>query len=345
MGKSSLISRRNFLKLSSMGFFSLFGPQLSPFKSLLAGQKGRVIFETVNIHQRPSLSSPRQRMYWKDAVIPITEVTIGDQEPSHNRIWYRIGSEGYAHSGGIQPVREDVNPVIYDLPAGGALAEVTVPYTDALWTPGERYHVAYRFYYETTHWVSSVVTGVDGTPYYHILEDKWELDYYVPARHLRLIPASEVSLLSPEIPNYAKKLLVVNELQSVIAYEFSQPVFMIKGATGADFSTGKYTTPTGNFLSNYKRPSRHMAAGNLAMNGYDLPGVPWITYITESGIAFHGTYWHNDFGKARSHGCINLPSKASKWLYRWTLPHVPHTEQWAYDDTATHVQVINKFGS
>jgi len=49
-----------------------------------------------------------------------------------------------------------------------------------------------------------------------------------------------------------------------------------------------------------------MARGNLAANGYDLPGVPWNSYITEEGIAFHGTYWHNNFGKPRSHGCINL---------------------------------------
>jgi lipoprotein-anchoring transpeptidase ErfK/SrfK len=67
--------------------------------------------------------------------------------------------------------------------------------------------------------------------------------------------------------------------------------------------------------------------------------VPWISYITESGIAFHGTYWHNDFGIARSHGCINLPSKAAKWLYRWTLPFVPYNEQSTYNVSGTHVDV------
>jgi hypothetical protein len=201
--------------------------------------------------------------------------------------------------------------------------------------------VAYRFYYQTTHWVARVVQTRDGTPYYHILEDKWELDYYVPAAHLRVSPPEELSLTSPDVPQYAKRIEVRTDLQVVIAYEWNEPVFMVKAATGADFSTGKYITPPGRHLTNYKRPSRHMAAGNLAYNGYDLPGVPWISYITESGIAIHGTYWHNDFGKARSHGCINLPSQASQWIYRWTHPFVPPDKQSIYHKSGTIVDVIS----
>jgi lipoprotein-anchoring transpeptidase ErfK/SrfK len=83
-----------------------------------------------------------------------------------------------------------------------------------------------------------------------------------------------------------------------------------------------------------------MAAGNLAYNGYDLPGVPWISYITESGISLHGTYWHNNFGRPRSHGCINLSPKAAKWVYLWTLPAVPPQEQYVHEESGTIVDVI-----
>jgi len=324
-----------------MGLFGLASPGLSPLGSLFSGQQGRVIYENVGIYERPSFDSRLVKLYWQDAVVPITQVRVGDQEPAHNRIWYRIGHEGYAHSGGMQPVRTRTNPVAADLPPEGALAEVTVPYTDALWNPGARFHVAYRFYYQTTHWVAGVVQTKDGTPYYHILEDKWDLDYYVPAAHLRVIPPEELSLTSPDVPQYAKRIEVRTDLQVVVAYEWNEPVFMVKAATGADFSTGKYITPPGRHLTNYKRPSRHMAAGNLAYNGYDLPGVPWISYITESGIAIHGTYWHNDFGKARSHGCINLPSQASQWIYRWTHPVVPPDKQSLYHKSGTIVDVIS----
>ncbi|MDZ7845091.1 MAG: L,D-transpeptidase [Anaerolineales bacterium] len=340
MSKNKQLTRKGFLKLSGLGLLGLSSPGLSPLSKLFSGQQGRVIYENIGLFQKPSFESKRLRLYWKDTVLPIAQVRIGGTEPEYNRVWYRIGREGYVHSGGVQPVRTQTNPVISAIPAGGALAEVTVPYTDALWTPGASYHVAYRFYYETTHWIAGLVLAQDGTPYYHILEDKWDLDYYVPAAHLRVLPPEELSLISPHVPHYAKRIEVRTDLQVVIAYEWNEPVFMVKAATGADFSTGKYITPPGRHLTNYKRPSRHMAAGNLAYNGYDLPGVPWISYITESGIALHGTYWHNDFGKARSHGCINLPSRASQWLYRWSLPQVPAGEQSTYDKTGTIVDVI-----
>ena len=70
-------------------------------------------------------------------------------------------------------------------------------------------------------------------------------------------------------------------------------------------------------------PAETASAGDVAASGFDLPGVPWVLYITEGGISFHGTYWHNDYGKPRSHGCINLPSEGAKFIYRWTRPEVP----------------------
>lgn len=333
-------SRRDFLNLSGAGLLGLVAPDLTSLESLAPQLQGRVIYENISIYEKPDFNSREQRLQWQDAVLPITRVTVGAQEPSHNRIWYRVGHQGYAHSGGVQPVRTSLNPVVEDLPSQGALAEVTVPYTDALWSPGLKYQVAYRFYYETTHWIKDVQYTDDGTAYYHILEDKWDLEYFVPAKHMRIIPASELTLISPDVPGYAKRIEVRTETQMVIAFEWNEPVYMVKASTGAKFSTGRYSTPPGRHITNYKRPSRHMAAGNLAFNGYDLPGVPWISYITENGVALHGTYWHNDFGKPRSHGCINLPSKAAKWFYRWTLPYVPPGEQKKYDHHGTAVDVL-----
>ena len=94
-------------------------------------------------------------------------------------------------------------------------------------------------------------------------------------------------------------------------------------STGGRRLSGTYTTPVGNFITYHKRPTRHMANGDIASNGFDFPGVPWVLYITEGGISFHGTYWHNDYGIPHSHGCINMTPQAAKWLYRWTMPTVP----------------------
>jgi lipoprotein-anchoring transpeptidase ErfK/SrfK len=68
--------------------------------------------------------------------------------------------------------------------------------------------------------------------------------------------------------------------------------------------------------------------------------VPWVLYITKSGISFHGTYWHNDYGHPRSHGCINLTPQASKWLYRWTMPAVKPGKQFAYEEFGTAVHIF-----
>ncbi|KPL08239.1 hypothetical protein AMJ86_01400 [bacterium SM23_57] len=306
----------------------------------LSGQQGRVIYKLIEVFDRPSFTGKIVKQYWTDSILPITEVTIGDGEPDYNRVWYRIDMEGYAHSGGIQPVRTILNKPIQEIPKGGQLAEVTVPYTDARWDVGPTEKVAYRFYYETTHWVIGITYAADGSPWYQILDDKWELVLYVPAPHIRLLPPADLDLISPDIPPAAKRIEVRTQEQVVVAYEWDRPVFMARTATGAEFSNGKFFTPAGRHKTFHKRPSRHMAAGNLARNGYDLPGIPWVSYITESGIAFHGTYWHNDYGRPRSHGCINLTSQAAKWIFRWTLPFVPPAEQLAYDEFATRVDVI-----
>ena len=39
---------------------------------------------------------------------------------------------------------------------------------------------------------------------------------------------------------------------------------------------------------------------------FELRDVPYVEYF-EAGYALHAAYWHDVFGKARSHGCVNLP--------------------------------------
>ncbi len=340
MQSKKSLSRREFLKLSGVGLWGLIRSPLEKPSPLLKQQQGRIIYDHISVYDRPSLSGQVVKQYWEDSIVSIKEVTIGDIEPEYNRIWYQVGQDGYAHSGGIQPVLTRIQTPVTFIPDGGQLAEVTVPFTDSRWGPGSQELVAYRFYYETTHWVIGLTYADDGSPWYRILDDKWELVLYAPAHHIRLIPPQELSLISPDVPPEAKRLEVRTREQVVIAFEWDRPVFMAKVVTGAEFSNGKFFTPPGRHATFHKRPSRHMAAGNLARNGYDLPGIPWVSYITESGIAFHGTYWHNDYGRPRSHGCINLTSRAAKWIFLWTLPNVNPSEQLAYDEFATNVDVI-----
>jgi lipoprotein-anchoring transpeptidase ErfK/SrfK len=74
---------------------------------------------------------------------------------------------------------------------------------------------------------------------------------------------------------------------------------------------------------------------------YDLPGVPWVSFFTGTGISFHGTYWHNDYGQPRSHGCVNLTPADAKFIYRWTRPAVPPETQYLHlPGEGTLVQIV-----
>ena len=370
------LNRRSFLKLSGLGLLGLFVPP--SLKTVNAGsypasaplsfalnssqawvpgspswqalskaqddapQQGRVQDPSIPLYDEPSFDAKRAKFLWKDSVINISGVTMRENTPSHNQVWYQVGDEGYVHSGAVQPVRTILNEVVMGLPESGVLAEVTVPYTDAHWNPGQDGYVAYRFYYATTHWVSHVKYDSLGQAWYAVLDDKWEYIFYVQASHLRILPDSELTPLSADLPAAFKRLEVHIPEQVLIAYELDQPVFMARVASGAKFRDGDFSTQPGRYMTFHKRPTRHMAAGNLAANGYDLPGVPWICYFTESGISFHGTYWHNNFGRPRSHGCVNLTPQAAKWIYRWTMPVVPPNEIMTYERFGTVIDIFEQ---
>jgi lipoprotein-anchoring transpeptidase ErfK/SrfK len=337
-------SRRDFLKLSGLGLLGLFLPDL-PLASFsddpFDNQQGRVTSRLTWLYSKPSFHGLPVGMYWRDSVLPIYNATISDDESDYNRVWYEIENKGFAYSGDIQPVRTILNTPTTNIPESGALGEVSVPYTDAHLLADAGSAVAYRMYYETTHWILSAVTNsLDGKIWYQVLDDKWERKYFAPAEHIRLIPDDELAPISPDIPDADKKIQVRLTEQLVFAYEKDQPVFATRASTGALFRDGVYATPAGQFMTYYKRPTRHMAAGDITASGFDLPGVPWVMYITEAGISLHGTYWHNDFGTPHSHGCVNLSPAASKWLFRWTSPVVKPNEQFAYKNKGTLVEII-----
>ena len=337
----AVLSRRDFLKLGGYGLMGIclkdlpsYFPQPDDFANL----QGRMIDRTVWTYEAPNLKSRRLKLYWHDLVIPITNTTIGEDESAYNRVWYQLEEDGYAYSGGIQPVRTILNQP-QQIPPRGALGEVSVPYTDAYLEADSNADFAYRLYYETVHWVSGAVTGTDRNIWYRLLDDIFDRTYYVPAGHIRLIPNEELTPLSPNVTDENKRVQVRLDDQLLLAYENGQIVFASSISTGGKRLSGKYTTPVGEFITYHKRPTRHMAAGDIASNGFDLPGVPWVLYITEGGISFHGTYWHNDYGHPHSHGCINMTPQAAKWLFRWTRPTVPPDKPLAYGHIGTKVEI------
>jgi lipoprotein-anchoring transpeptidase ErfK/SrfK len=337
----AVFSRRDFLKLSSYGLMGIFLPDLSshwPQQADFASLQGRIIDRTVWTFDEPHPKAKRAKLYWHDLVVPITNTTIGDDEAAYNRVWYELEKGGYAYSGGIQPVRTILNKP-QQIPTRGVLGEVSVPFTDAYLEADTNSDLIYRLYYETVHWVAGVVDAEDGSVWYRLLDDKYDRYYYVPAKHIRLLSNEELAPLSPNVPGENKRVEVRLDEQLLLAYEYGKIVFATRVSTGGKRLSGTYTTPVGDFITYHKRPTRHMATGDIASNGFDLPGVPWVLYITEGGISFHGTYWHNDYGIPHSHGCINMSPPAAKWFYRWSMPTVPPDKYLMYGYVGTRVEI------
>ncbi len=342
------MSRRSFLKLGGASLLALFwAPLLEKARSVQPQPQeetatlGRVLNNNATVYDSPSLEGKFIRKDHFDLVLPITGITIGAEQPAHNRIWYEVGSNGFIHSGNIQPVAVKLNVPAQSIPPKGQLAEVTVPYTDAFWSVKQNSRTAYRMYYSTTHWVEAVVKSEDDKAWYKIYDDKWGYRYYVDATHLRLLEDFELAPISPDVPLKEKRLEIRLKDQVIVAFEGDRPVFMSRTATGAKFRDGDFRTRPGSYQTNRKRASRHMAAGEPGIgSGFDLPGVPWVCYLTKTGVAIHGTYWHNDFGAPRSHGCINVSSDAARWIFRWTQPEVPPRRAILEEDYGTRVDIL-----
>jgi len=95
--------------------------------------------------------------------------------------------------------------------------------------------------------------------------------------------------------------------QRLIAHQGDQVVLNTAVSTGL----ARTPTPVGRYRVRTKVRSQTMSGP-----GYSLPNVQWVMYFVGS-YAIHGTYWHNNFGRPMSHGCVNLRNADAKFLYNW----------------------------
>ena len=332
-------TRREFLKLSAAGFLSLALAELRlnevfALESPVSFQ-GRACISGVPLYESASFKAKQVKLIGKDQVVEIQSQLTS--EGTYNRVWYRL-AEGYIHSAEIQPVHTQLQKPVTKLKRKQALGEVTVPFSDTRRTYNIYADRAYRVYYGSTHWVTAIKTNpTDGSVWYQILDNHLHEYFYLAAEHVHLVPDVELSPLSTDVPDALKTIYVDLKSQYVMAFEDERLVLRTRCASGA----GRSKTPTGKFDTYHKGPSIHMTnEGDPKKDLYILPGVPWCSFFTGTGIALHGTYWHNDFGDPRSHGCVNLPNSAAKFLYRWTSPTVPPEADYVHEPkTGTRVHV------
>ncbi|XXX80935.1 L,D-transpeptidase [Sorangium sp. So ce134] len=145
---------------------------------------------------------------------------------------------------------------------------------------------------------------------------------WIDDRHAgRIDPAKKM----PAWGKNGEKWLDVNITKQVlVAYEGTKPVYatlISSGEAGLEDHESSTATKRGIFRIHTKYISITMDSDAVGEE-FELRDVPYVQYF-EEGYALHGAYWHDKFGRPKSHGCINLSPEDARRLFFWTEPAVP----------------------
>jgi hypothetical protein len=117
--------------------------------------------------------------------------------------------------------------------------------------------------------------------------------------------------------------------QTLVAFEGARPVYaslVSSGRKGKDplDKAHDHQTIQGTFRIREKHIAVTMDGDGPAPGDmpYSIEDVPYVMYF-DGSYALHGAFWHNNFGRQQSHGCVNLPPLAAKRLFFWADPQLP----------------------
>ncbi|NPV55981.1 MAG: L,D-transpeptidase [Anaerolineae bacterium] len=305
----------------------------------------------LELKSKPTPDSTTIRKVYEDELLVWLQEVIGAPK-SISRRWVET-PEGFLYSPDVQPVYNKPNIPVTSLPqtglGTGMWAEVTVPYVDIIlesppnspWLQGIEHP---RLYYSQILWIDEIKTGADGLTYYRVNE-RYGLDrFWCLAEAFRPLDKAELEPINPGVPD--KRVVVDLNHQTLSCMEGKEEVYFCRVSTGSKFNAegqevDVWATPPGAHLVWRKAISFHMQGGSTE-SGWDTLGVPWTTLFVGEGIAIHSTFWHNDFGVPRSHGCVNVPADDAKFVFRWTEPYVGYapgdlTIEWPNPSTVVEV--------
>jgi lipoprotein-anchoring transpeptidase ErfK/SrfK len=333
------MNRREFLKLSGFGIGALFLPPLNLWKYQApefpqAEKLGRVCTGTIKVRAHPSAESASVGTLYPDGVVVWQREVIGEAPLGWvSRRWVETPN-GYIYAPDLQPVKNIENTPIAQLPDSlggpGFWAEVSVPYVDVTLanpparSPWLKAATMPRLYFSQIMWIDGIKQTDSGATLYRVNERYGTLGdiFWARAEAFRPLTAEEIAPIHPEVTE--KRVEVNLAYQTLSAFEGSNEVYFCRISSGGKWDSqgnvvDKWSTPVGPHPIWRKLISIHMIGGTTGA-GYDLPGIGWTTLFSGEGVAIHSTFWHNDYGVPRSHGCVNAAPDDAKWIFRWTTP-------------------------
>jgi lipoprotein-anchoring transpeptidase ErfK/SrfK len=157
---------------------------------------------------------------------------------------------------------------------------------------------------------------VSGVTYHHTAAGFWVRMMDLTRAH----PAFPADLRAGE-----KWIDVDLTRQALVAFEGTRPVFATLISSGRRNPQDKekdFPTPTGSYRIREKHVTTTMD-GDVASDGpYSIEDVPWVMYF-QGSYALHAAFWHDSFGRMRSHGCVNMAPEDARSLFAWSDPPLP----------------------
>ncbi len=295
----------------------------------------------IRIFTEPTPRSNTVRTVYWGYVMPILASVHGVpyDTRAQSDVWFQI-NEGYVHSAYVVPGHEQFQQPEEEVPADGFWGEVVVPHSWQYTRPTLHSYqwdwAHYMGFWGQVHRVINRDVDEEGRVWYQLYDDvEPKRQAWVFAKHIRRVAVDEFDPISPDVTD--KLIRIELNAQVVTCYEGDQIVFQTRTATGSSFQDDEgnlhdLSTAKGDYTVTRKRPSRRMRGGDEFGLPYDVNGVPWVTYFGGTGAAIHGAYWHNNYGRPRSHGCINVTPDAAKWVYRWTQPYLGYDEEYRFTE-------------
>ncbi|HEY1813416.1 MAG TPA: L,D-transpeptidase [Kofleriaceae bacterium] len=256
------------------------------------------------------------RLYWKVAQKDnqyVLASTITKHVPSRF-VGGRLGDdtgldgppplEGFHEGSGSAAAPPELPTIAFVMPRGGML--------EAWTTAKPNLGVVRQLPARTLVSIREVQLAKDGKPAaYRIGDAEW----MSPADLRVFAPAPP----PPTLEKGERWIDVDLDDEILVAYEGDLPVYATLVSSGAK------DTPTETGV--YRMWLKESEADMKGLNGedpYSVATVPWTQFFSpEKGLALHTAYWHDGFGHARSHGCVNLAPRDARWLYFWSDPQVP----------------------
>ncbi|MBL8920000.1 MAG: L,D-transpeptidase [Myxococcaceae bacterium] len=135
-----------------------------------------------------------------------------------------------------------------------------------------------------------------------------------------VLPGSGVRIAWPQakpegVPDGGAWLHVNLAEQTLTAWEGATPVFATLISAGSNQTDRR--TRTGLHRVYVKALHDRMRGDE-----YFIEEVPFIQYF-ERGQGLHAAAWHNRYGQAVTHGCVNLSTADAEWLFEWSPPRLP----------------------